>query len=265
MEKFRKTKTYKKFGYFYLVFIIQSAMIIAMVSICESFNFFNFHIETACSYFLEHFFGWFGLICTVIFIITFYTVYNEAKKEPITKGGVLADFGYIAMLIIIFMSFYNLARNIYIVTSGPSSYCEEYECDFLNNNLPYIIKKLDKNFTVEQFYNEFKNVDSVLRSVMYYTENYGKVIDFEYKYMPIARPYELKVLYKYDDTLFKFKFTKPDFFVKEKIGREVIIFKKNTDNGQTCDIEKKNCYIYPYSNDFCRLYYDNNKNIIPSN
>lgn len=244
MDNFRKTLAYKICGYSFfvliLIAIIFTFIVMHNVTMWQSILLIGITIRLAIIL---------SKIIILLFIILSIISFVTQNKFSNAKKSVLADIGYICMLIISVLYFFALpyiihsniaskkrqnAYDIYLRNEYPTVL--KNSCKLLNNYLPKIIEQLGADFTKEQLAGEFAKIENITNVNSY--DNGFRVISY-YRIEPT-------------DTYFHGK-TPNRIYISNAI--------------EPCNFETKNCYIYLETNkDFgeCQFYYDKIGKTVPT-
>ncbi len=246
MDNFRKTLAYKICGYSFFVLIV-------VIIFCV------LYVMSGVAMWHDIVLMLLGLgilvvappVILLLLIILSIIAFLTQKKYAGAKHSILADIGYVCMLIIsgLYVLFLPSIMTNHIDTKKRQKAHQEYlkneyptvvknSCALLNNHLPKIVENLGEDFTKEQLANELAKIETIT-NVKSYENGYG-VISY-YRDEPV-------------DTYFRGK--RP----------EHIYIVLNTFE-QPCDIDKANCYIYLEMHEGfgdCKFYFDKNGKTIPT-
>ncbi len=245
MDNFRKTIAYKICGYSF--FVLVAVTVFCVLYVMSGVAMWHDIVLMVLG---------FGILVVVppvillLLIILSIIASVTQKKYAGAKHSILADIGYVCMLIIsgLYVLFLPSIMTNHIDTKKRQKAHQEYlkneyptvvknSCTLLNNHLPKIIEKLGADFTKEQLANELAKIETITNVKSY--ENGAWVISY----------------YREDP--------------RESHGKEYesISISNNSPWTGPCAIEKGNCYIYlSMYRDFgeCKFYFDKNGKTIPT-
>ncbi len=243
MDNFRKTLAYKICGYSFFVLIV-------VIIFCV------LYVMSGVAMWHDIVLMLLGLrilavappIILLLLIILSFIAFLTQKKYADAKHSILADIGYVCMLIIsgLYVLFLPSIMTTHIGAKKRQKAHQEYlkneyptivknSCTLLNNHLPKIVENLGTNFTIERLANEFAKIETITN----------------------IEPKNREVSYWRDEPV--------DIYFRGKRPEHVYIVSNTFE--QPCDIDKANCYIYlGMHKEFgeCKFYFDKNGKTIPT-